>query len=119
MDRSAFSRDSHNSALPLHVNKNPQSLTDFFDNAVQKSRAAPAGDGCGFASADAAEDFRVIRGKERKNADPGTAQPTASDFVIERKIYEEASLYRDGDKRIGDRSGAAFGSSAHHPGSKN
>lgn len=68
----------------------------------------------------AGERFREIHGKECKNPlDLGTAQPTASDFVIERKINEKASLNRNGDKRIDDRSAAAFGCTAHHPGSQN
>jgi len=91
-----FTRDSQHSGLPLHVNENPQSFPNFFDNASQKARV-----------------------DKPLSADPGTAQPTASDFVIERKINEKASSNRNGDKRIDDRSAAAFGCTAHHPGSQN
>ena len=52
-------------------------------------------------------------------ADPGTAQPPVSDFVIERKNYEKASLNCSSDKRIGNRSGGAFWRSDHHSGSQN
>jgi hypothetical protein len=90
------SRESQHSGLPLHVNENPQSFPNFFDNASQKARV-----------------------DEPLSADPGTAQPTASDFLTERKIYEKASLNRTGRKRIGDRSAAAFGRSANRPGSEN
>jgi hypothetical protein len=66
---------------------------------------------------------RTLQGNSRNECknplDLGTAQPTASDFVIERKINEKASLNRNGDKRIDDRSAAAFGCTAHHPGSQN
>jgi hypothetical protein len=90
------SRDLQHSGLPLHVNENPQSFANFVDNASQKAREA-----------------------QPVSADPGTAQPTASDFLTERKIYEKASLNRTGGQRIGDRSVAAFGRSANRPGSEN